>query len=144
LADAIVEGAGREGARGFWRKSLHDTIDVPFVRPLVHGALFLWGDTPAGLVRRTPHAWHLVTRGCGDFKAVEADEQNAIVFRSDNLAPLCRADSLIEMWAGGLEGQIDWVGVEGSVETRSRHFLERGVVEFIVRWKPKVSTLQQS
>jgi hypothetical protein len=142
LTDAIVEAAGHEGARGFWRQMMRLAIDVPFMRPLLNGALFLWGDTPAGLVRRTPQAWHLVAKNCGDFKAIEVDEPNAIIFRCDNVAPLFRAPSLVPMWEGGLESEVDWVGVKGSVETHADKLAARGVVEFIVRWTPKISTVR--
>src|SRR5690349_174845 len=50
VADAIVAADGLEGARAFWRQMMRGAIDVPFMRPLLNGALFLWGDTPAGLV----------------------------------------------------------------------------------------------
>ena len=138
VTDAIVGALGMEGGRGFWRQMMRLAIDVPFMRPLLNGALFLWGDTPAGLVRRTPQAWHLVARHCGDFKAVEVNEPNAIIFRSDNVVPLFRAPSLVPMWEGGLEAEIDWVGVVGSVETRADKLASRGSVEFFVRWTPKI------
>jgi hypothetical protein len=137
LANAILGGVGPNDARTFWRRSLRDSIEVPFMRPLVHGALFLWGDTPASLVRRTGQAWHLVTKNCGDFKAVKTGEPNSIVFRGENVAPSCRVPSLICMWAGGLEGQIDWIGAEGTVEPRSHKFEEEGIIDFVVRWKTK-------
>jgi hypothetical protein len=137
LANAILAGVGPTGARTFWRRSLRDSIEVPFMRPLVHGALFLWGDTPASLVRRTGQAWHLVTKNCGDFRSVETGEANSIVFRGENVAPSCRVASFIPMWAGGLEGQIDWIGTEGTVEPHAHQFDQEGTIEFLVRWQPK-------
>src|SRR5690242_13622946 len=107
------------------------------MRPLVHGALYLWGDSPASLVRRTGQAWQLVTKNCGDFRSVETSDEHSIIFRGEGLAPVFRVPSLLPMWSGGLEGQIDWVGTEGDVETRSERFLDSGTVEFVVRWKPK-------
>jgi hypothetical protein len=103
----------------------------------VHGALFLWGDTHASLVRRTGQAWHLVTKNCGDFKSVETGDAHSIVFRGENLAHSYRVASLIPMWAGGLEGQIDWIGTDGTVEAHSQQFEEQGTIDFMVRWKPK-------
>ena len=41
------------------------------MQPLARGALFLWGKTPAALVRRTPQAWQLVSKDCGVLKAVK-------------------------------------------------------------------------
>lgn len=137
LADAIVDGVGPAGARAFWRRSLHGSIEVPFIRPLLHGALFLWGDTPAALVRRTPQAWLLTTRNCGEFRVVETGDDDSIIFRSDNVVPLFRTANLLPMWAGGLEAQLTWMRVAGSVTTNGDKFADQGAVEFVVRWSKR-------
>ena len=66
VCKAIREALGVPGARAFWRKSLHDCIDQPLIRPLAMGGLYLFGQRPDGLYRRTPQAWRLVTRRAGE------------------------------------------------------------------------------
>lgn len=134
LCDAIRSGAGATGARAFWRQSLRDAIRQPFIQPLARGALFLWGKTPTALVRRTPQAWQLVSRHCGELKAVETGEEDSITLRVEGLPVACRRQGLLLMWEGGLGAQLDTVDVVGSVLTRSAQFSTLGSADFVVRW----------
>lgn len=135
LCEAIRTAAGTLGARSFWRQSLRDAIRQPFIQPLARGAMFLWGKTPAALVRRTPQAWQLVSRNCGELKAVESGNDTTISLRVEHLPLVCRHLGLLLMWEGGLMSQLDAVDVEGAVVTRAEHFASLGAAEFIVRWK---------
>ena len=135
LCEAIRSGAGPLGARAFWRQSLRDAIRQPFIQPLARGALFLWGKTPTALVRRTPQAWQLVSRNCGELKAIESEEEGAITLRVEQLPALCRKQGLLLMWEGGLMSQLDTVDAEGSVLTRAEQFASLGNADFLVRWK---------
>jgi hypothetical protein len=135
LCEAIRTGAGPVGARAFWRQSLRDAIRQPFIQPLARGALFLWGKTPMALVRRTPQAWQLVSRNCGELKAVELGEEGAITLRVEQLPAICRKQGLLLMWEGGLMAQLDAVDAEGSVAVQAEQFPALGNADFVVRWK---------
>jgi hypothetical protein len=134
LCEAIRAGAGSAGARAFWRQSLRDAIRQPLIKPLASGALFLWGRTPAALVRRTPQAWQLVSRNCGALLAVESGEPTAITLRVEQLPAVCRKQGLLLMWEGGLMAQLDAVGVEGSVAVRAEQFASHGHADFLLHW----------
>lgn len=134
LCEAIRMGAGSAGARAFWRQSLRDAIRQPFMKPLASGALFLWGRTPAALVRRTPQAWHLVSRHCGELLALDSGEPTAITLRVEQLPAVCRKQGLLLMWEGGLLAQLDTVGTEGSVAVRAEQFTSYGNADFQLRW----------
>jgi hypothetical protein len=136
LCEAVRVGATTTGARAFWRQSLRDAIRQPFIHPLVRGALFLWGKTPAALARRTPQAWQLVSRNCGDLKAVETGDESSITLRVEQLPLTCRKQGLILMWEGGLTAQLDAVEADGSVVTRAEQFVTLGTADFVIRWKP--------
>lgn len=135
LCEAIRVGAGADGARVFWRQSLRDAIRQPFIQPLARGALFLWGKTPLALVRRTPQAWQLVSRNCGELKAVEMGEELAITLRVSQLPAVCRKQGLLLMWEGGLMSQLDAVDALGSVDTRAEQFSSAGSADFVIRWR---------
>ena len=136
LCAAIRSGAGVEGARAFWRTSLHDCLEEPFIRPLYKGALFLWGRTPEATIRRTPQAWQLVSRNCGELRAIETGEPASMVLRARKLPNVCRGNlGLLNMWEGGFRGQMDSVDHDGEVETRSEHFEPNGSVDFVIRWR---------
>jgi hypothetical protein len=135
LCEAVRLGCGSLGARTFFRQSLHDAITQPLMKPLVHGALHVWGRSPASLVRRTPQAWQLVTKNCGELRVVETTEPNAIILRVERVPTSCRVLGLLHMWEGGFVGQMDWVRFQGNVETRAEDFARLGAAEFVIRWK---------
>jgi hypothetical protein len=134
LCEAIRLGVGPVGARSFWRQSLRDAIRQPFIQPLARGALFLWGKTPTALVRRTPQAWQLVSRNCGELKAIETGQETAITLRVEQLPVPCRKQGLLLMWEGGLMAQLDAVDTAGTVTVRAEQFLGFGTADFAVRW----------
>ena len=134
LCEAIRVGAGSAGARAFWRQSLRDAIRQPFMAPLARGALFLWGKTPAALVRRTPQAWQLVSRHCGELKAIESEQAGKITLRVEQLPPPCRKQGLLLMWEGGLMAQLDAVDTAGTVTVHAEDFALNGNAELVVRW----------
>ena len=135
LCEAIRVGLGPAGARAFWRQSLRDAIRQPFIQPLARGALFLWGKTPMALVRRTPQAWQLVSRNCGELKAIESGDERAITLHVEQLPSLCRKQGLLLMWEGGLMAQLDAVDAKGTVELRAAEFTSSGNADFVVRWE---------
>ena len=134
LCEAIRMGAGAAGARAFWRQSLRDAIRQPFIQPLARGALFLWGKTPSALVRRTPQAWQLVSRNCGELKAIESGNENSISLRVEQLPAVCRRQGLLLMWEGGLSSQLDAVDTAGTVTLQADQFATLGCADFVVRW----------
>ena len=134
LCEAIRVAAGPIGARAFWRQSLRDAIRQPFIQPLARGALFLWGKTPLALVCRTPQAWQLVSRNCGELKAAEAEEPLSITVRVERLPAVCRKQGLLLMWEGGLTAVLDAVDAVGSVETRAEQFASSGAADFVLHW----------
>lgn len=134
LCEAIRLGGGTVGARAFWRQSLRDAIRQPFIAPLARGAMFLWGKSPLALVRRTPQAWQLVARHCGELKAIETGEDAAITLRVEQMPISCRKQGLLLMWEGGLMAQLDAVDQPGSVTVKSDQFLALGTADFLVRW----------
>jgi hypothetical protein len=137
LADLICDACGADGTRAFWRGSFLDAISQPIMAPLARGALMLWGNSPDALVRRTPQAWQLQTRGCGHMKAVSVDDdKNAIILRAENLPRMFRGESFIRMGEGGLESEMGYFKLSGTVETRSEHLATRGTVDFVAHWEP--------
>jgi hypothetical protein len=136
LAEQIHRRFGVDEARAFWRGSFLEAISLPMMAPLARGALMLWGNRPDALVRRTPQAWQLMTRECGQLKAVSVDEPNAIVLRAENLPRMFRTDGFVCMGEGGLESEMNYFRLSGSVQTNAEHLVTRGTVDFLARWNP--------
>ena len=136
LCRAIREAVGVEGAQTFWRRSLHDSINEPFIRPLALGGLYLFGFTPAALYRRTPQAWALVTRDAGQMSTESGPETDSLLMKVRGLPPQCRSMDLLYLWEGGFVGQADFVDCDATVLTDTRA-LDRGDADFLIQWKRK-------
>ena len=137
LLDIVHRVAGDDGSRTFWRASFKEAITQPLIASLARGAMTLWGDSPGALIRRTHEAWVFFTRHCGSTLAVPLGEENAIMLVFEDLVPICRSPSFLRMVEGGFVAEMDYVHTGGTVETRADHFETRGLVEFIVRWRPR-------
>jgi hypothetical protein len=137
LAELLLQACGQGGARAFWRASFLEAITQPMMAPLARGALVLWGSRPDALVRRTPQAWQLQTRGCGHMKAVAVDDENAIILRAENLPRAFRNEGFLRLGEGGLESEMEYFTLSGTVETHSEHLAARGAVDFLARWQPR-------
>ena len=134
ICQAARTALGVPGARAFWRRSLHDCIEQPLIRPLAMGGLYLFGKSPAGLYRRTPQAWGLVTRRGGEMSTEPGPEPDSMWIHVRGLPEEGRSPALLNMWEGGFAGQADFVQCETIVSTNDGH-LPLGDTDFFVRWK---------
>ena len=100
LMDAIAAEAGLPAVRRLNSEAITKTIEGPLLRPLVEGAIKLFGFTPSSLLRWTGHAYQQIYRDCG---GVEVSEDRRLVSVS-GLPPVLRSSTA---WLEGLAGAID-------------------------------------
>lgn len=101
LGDARVMSVARDMAAG--------TYDVPLFAPLIRGALNVFGDGAASLLRTLPGGWKLVNRGAGRCE-VEIDRGARVATVSlRELAPPLRDRPFARSWVGTLHGIFDQV-----------------------------------
>jgi len=134
LCSAIRRALGVPGARAFWQRSLNDSIQQPLIRPLAMGGLYLFGRSPAGLYRRTPQAWSLVTRRAGEMLTEPGPTPDALWIRVRSLPEEARTHALLHMWEGGFVGQAQFVDCRATVVTDDGQ-LSLGSVNFLVQWQ---------
>ena len=135
LCSAIRTGLGPNQARAFWRKSLGECLEEPFIRPLVKGATFLWGKSPEAPIRRTPQAWQLVSKNCGALSAVDHEDENCMVLEVRGLPRVARGNQgLVHLWEGAFRGHMDAFDCDGTVEAQVEHFESRGDLDYVIRW----------
>jgi hypothetical protein len=118
----------------FWRYSLRQSIAQPLIRTLVDGGISLFGRSPVALYRRTPRAYSLVSRECGELSFRETVHPTTIVLRLADVPPAQRERGLLLMLAGGFRGQADFCMCEADVKIHDEAFASHGAAEFIVRW----------
>jgi hypothetical protein len=132
LCSAIARD--EELAIRFWRHSLRQSIAQPLIRTLVDGGISLFGRSPVALYRRTPRAYSLVSRECGELSFRETVQPATIVLRLADVPLAYRQRGLLLMLAGGFRGQADFCMCEADVQIHDEAFVSHGAAEFIVRW----------
>jgi len=78
LTERFFALAGEEQACDVMRNNLSATFEKPILRPMLDGALRLFGTRTEGLLRWAPRAWSLIFRDAGEMH-VEAREGEASI-----------------------------------------------------------------
>jgi hypothetical protein len=122
-------------AVAFWRYSLNQSIAQPLISTLVDGGISVFGRSPMALYKRTPRAWSLVSRECGEVSVEEGTQPRTALVRLAGVAPDYRTHpGLPLLLAGGLRGQADFCKESAEVEMRLEQYASSGLAEFRVRW----------
>jgi hypothetical protein len=75
LADAVYNGLGAVEARALYRRKTARSFDIPLIRPVLDGALRLFGASPASIVKLVGRTWATISRDCGKYSAVDQSDQ---------------------------------------------------------------------
>jgi hypothetical protein len=130
LVAILGKELGAARARPFWCDCLDLSLNRRLLAPLRAGAIALHGRHPGALLRMTPQAWQLVSRGAGVCSVVESDAtQITLQFRELPMA--MRIAELIYLWEGGSMACVKQLGFTGSSEGRVPG---PGAVDVTVRW----------
>ena len=100
LMEAIAAETDLPTVRRLNSAAITKTIEGPLLRPLVQGALQLFGVTPSSLVRWTGHAYHQIYKECGE--VLVNDDRSVVTVIG--LPPFLR-DSM--PWLEGVAGALD-------------------------------------
>lgn len=132
---AAIARCDERTAIAFWRYSLNQSISQPLISTLVEGGIHLFGRSPYALYKRTPRAWTLVSRDCGDISVAEQTVENEAQLRLENVpAEFRHHRGLILLFLGGFQGQADFCQRRAEIEVDETHYRSSGVAEFLVRW----------
>lgn len=130
-----IASCGDAIAQAFWRYSLNASIKQPLIGTLVQGGIALWGRSPAALYARTPRAFNLVSRGCGEMRMEPGGDAEELHLLVSDLPTVCRKHpGIIRMWEGGFHGQADFVGSTVTVLTDASKFALEGKLRFTLKW----------
>jgi hypothetical protein len=103
LMEAIAAEGGLRAVHKLNSEAITKTIEGPLLRPLVEGAIKLFGVTPSSLVRWTRHAYLQIYRDCGD---VLVNEDRTLVSVTGLPAHLRASQPWLEGIAGALDGTV--------------------------------------
>lgn len=128
LMDAAASVGGVSLVESSARSLADKTQDHPLFRPLVQGALRLFGQGPGPLFKVLPRAWNAANRDSGEL-AVEHGNGRARVMVRGLPAELDR-EPFKRSWRGTCLGVLDLAGVEGTADIE----LLDGGFDVDVRW----------
>lgn len=135
IADGLHEALERDESIAYWRRNLRESMEHPFLKPLVTGGLFLFGQSPVGLAKRASHGWQLVTKHCGEcVVAVDEDARCIEAWMEGLPAVFDRRRGYVDMLVGGFEAIFDVTGATGGVVEEQQ---ESGsdAVRLTLRWE---------
>lgn len=125
LVESIHARVGQEGAGRFWQAVMAAALDRALLKPLMTGAVGLYGRQPLTLMRFAGKAWGLVSRKCGQMTLEERGEGHALVLR--NVPPaIAEHPAFIDVWRGGSLEAIERMQARPRIE-RPAAFAGSGV-----------------
>ncbi len=131
VVEAVHAEGGDGGVRQWSRQALLRTARAPLLKPLVDGAVRLFGLEPGGVLRFAPKVWVTIFRHCGDMEvAGGAGEARVSLVR---LPPPVRHQPFLTSIAGAVEAVCDICRVRGSVAFEPRA-PSSDRADFAVRW----------
>jgi hypothetical protein len=115
LTECFFQVAGAERAKRAFREALARSIERPLLRPLVDGALGIFGRNPAKILRWVPKAWSLIYRDCGQMRCAHASEGSARLELGPLPPPIVDSRCYLTGTAATVSAFFDWLGIEGRV-----------------------------
>ena len=116
VTEAVTQVLGREQSAHFWRGSLLDTMETPLLKPLVDGAIAIFGLAPSNLLKWAPRIWEAIYRNCGTMTVFAGDTPTTALVAYESIAPaLRRSPDFIEALRASFETLFVLCGTQGEV-----------------------------
>ncbi len=133
VGETMDELLGTLYARDLHREVLLQAFESVLLRPIVAGALRLYGRSPASMMRMAPRIHELISRDAGTLTLGRLDE-GAVDVLLDELPPiLCERRSFLTSYGATCEAILAYLKTGGTVLRRDEALAEgRSLLE--VRW----------
>ncbi len=131
VVEAVHAEEGDAGTRAWSRRALLRSARAPLLKPLVDGAVRLFGLEPGGVLRFAPRVWETVFRHCGDMEVAGGESEARISLVG--LPPALRHHLFLVSIAGAVDATCDICRVRGqsSLEPRAP---ASDRADFVLRW----------
>lgn len=130
LCDAAFRKLGAQGYEALWAALFVELTRGPLLRPLVEGAMTLFGSTPGSLARRAPAGWSLITRGMGTFRVEDAGEGRVRLLVEGYPDEDAASGAWLHGFAGTFHGFFSLTRTQGTVDFTS----SGGKAEYVIAW----------
>jgi hypothetical protein len=135
ITEAVHKVLGPERSAHFWKGALLDVMETPLLKPLVDGAIAIFGLSPSNLLKWSPRIWEAVYRNCGTLTLTTAGTATAEVVY-DSIPPvLRRSPDFIEAMRGSFETLFVLAQVQGVVVVEEMD-LVHGRAVYAFSWAP--------
>ena len=131
VVEAVHAEVGDDGVREWSRRALLRTARAPLLKPLVDGAVRLFGLEPGGVLRFAPKVWGTIFRHCGDLEVVGGDREARVSLV--RLPPAVRHHPFLVSIAGAVEATGEICRVQGRVTFEPRA-ASSDRADFVLRW----------
>lgn len=116
LSEAVYDVAGGERMFAFGRDALLDTIEAPLLKPIVDGAVRLFGLTPVRFFKLAPRVWPQLYRGAGELRIDESGPGEVRIVNVDAPPEMTEAGEGVPLGvAGAFSAVLAVTRVNGSV-----------------------------
>lgn len=134
LNDGMLQVIGLQAFRSLWRQTMLRLSDEQTLKPLIDGAIALFGRTPQALTKIVPRAWALAFREAGNVVVEPSDIPNQAFLRLVGFPPDVFEGGFIEGIAGCLEAFYDLCDASGDVSIAPAPSAVADVV-YVLRWR---------
>lgn len=115
VTEAVTQVLGRERSAHFWRGSLLDAMDTPLLKPLIDGAIAIFGLSPGHLLKWAPRVWEAIYRNCGTMTVTSVSGTTAEIVLESIAPALRRSPDFIEALRASFETLFVLARTEGTV-----------------------------
>jgi hypothetical protein len=115
ITEAVARTTGEAGVRKWSRAALAESVEAPFLRPIVKAAIALFGLTPASLLRHAPTGWKQVYLDCGVIRFESVNDKHVRLHLDGAPLQMTASKPYLVGTAGAWEAAFDIARAEGGV-----------------------------
>ena len=133
LTECFFEVAGVDRARRALRENLRQSFDKPLLKPMLDGALAIFGRSLVKMIGWAPKVWGLVYRDAGRMVVAAAEEGRMRLELVDIPLAIASSPHYLAGSAETFAGFFDVAGVDGEVELIGPDLATRSAA-FVLTW----------
>jgi hypothetical protein len=135
FTEAVNQVLGPERSAHFWKGALLEVMETPLLKPLVDGAVAIFGLSPGNLLRWAPKTWDAIYRNCGAMTLTAAGTATAQLVFESIAPPLRRSPDFIEALRASFETIFVLAHVQGVVVVEEMDLAHARAV-YAFSWTP--------
>lgn len=116
ILEQVDARLGRAGYLDLCRTHFTRTVNTPLVRPILDGAVRLFGMSPKAIFKMFSRTWSMMSTEAGLIECVRLEPDTVEIVVRDLPMEERRADLFIEGFAATFSGVLDLFDVDGSIE----------------------------